>query len=47
MTPTALKGHRNQPQGETLGILRGGMGIRLAEETDKRPKPTKATVAKQ
>ena len=39
MTPTALKGRRNPPQGEALGILAGGMSTRLAEETDNRPKP--------
>ena len=38
-TPTALKGRRNPPQGEALGILAGGMSTRLAEETDNRPKP--------
>ena len=39
MTPTALKGRRNPPQGEALGILAGAMGTLLAEETDNGPKP--------
>jgi NDP-sugar pyrophosphorylase family protein len=32
-------------QGETLGILAGAMGTRLAEETDNHPKPMVEIVA--
>jgi hypothetical protein len=38
-SPTALKGRHNPPQGEAMGILTGGMGNRLTEETDNHPKP--------